>query len=106
MSGIAYELTISTLLPGALDEASEAQIGIGNSEIASIVACRAFVPTTAQTMAEATKSASRNRARSANGVVIPSAMLIDVSSVDLTPVAGWPSSQTRRGAAGLSFNGT
>src|SRR4030095_14421471 len=79
MSGNACELINSTLLSDEPEEASAAHIGSGNSEIASIFVCKVFAPTTAQTMAETTSN-SLSRTRSVIGVVISSAMLIDISS--------------------------
>jgi hypothetical protein len=67
------------LLSDEPDEASAAHIGSGNSEIASIFMCTVLALTTAQTIAVATTSDSRSRARSASGVAISSAMLIDIS---------------------------
>src|SRR5688572_6416613 len=79
MSGSACELINSTLLSDEPEEASAAHSGSGNSEIASIFVGKTFAPTTAQTMAGKTASDSQSRARSAIGVVIPSAMLIGIS---------------------------
>jgi hypothetical protein len=79
MSGSACELINSTLLSDEPEEASAAHIGSGNSQIASIFVGKVFALTTAQTMAAETTSDSRSSARSAIGVVIPSAMPIDIS---------------------------
>jgi hypothetical protein len=78
MSGSAFELISSTLLPDEPDEASAAHNGSGNSEIASIFMGKIFALTTAQTMAVEATSNCQSRARSAIGV-ISSAMLMDIS---------------------------
>src|SRR4029077_2206314 len=59
-------------------------MGSGNSEIASIFMGKVFALRTAQAIAAVTTSDSRSRARSAIGVVISSAMLIDMSQWTLT----------------------
>src|ERR1051325_9747050 len=79
MSGSACELINSTLLSDEPEEASAAHSESGNSEIASIFVGRIFALTTAKAIASEATSTSPSRARSAIGLVISSAMLIDIS---------------------------
>src|SRR5882672_11993924 len=78
----------STLLSDEPDEASAIHNGSGDSEIASIFTGKVLAPTMAQTIAVAATSESWSRARPAGGVVIPSAMLIDISWSTPYPCAG------------------